>query len=412
MNDLHSLASLSESQLLSGLKNAVTEERKWTQLILEYLLECDRRGLHLKLGFASLHEFAVQYLGLSDGAAHRRIQSMRLMTQVPEVAEKISSGALTLSNAAKLQTFFMAEKRTGNEFTHEQMQGWVEKSITLPSRGLEREILKEASAPVQASLQERTRDLTPELTELRLVISAQLREEIEELKNYLSHSIPDGSVSLILARLIRQELERQRKRLKTQASSASRSEPEISAAHQGNQNGVVQENSGANILNQFRTDAKKDSRRPVGAIRGTQGSALPHLEFESFEFNPTSARELAALETKRTAQQQLDPKDSNKVKTPFNLQTKATPVPQNPASAPKSPRFVPAPLRREIWNRAGGQCEAKVRTEGFEPLRRCSARRLLQIDHIQPISLGGESTLTNLRLLCAHHNRLFIQENF
>jgi hypothetical protein len=410
MNDLHSLASLSESQLLSGLKNAVTEERKWTQLILEYLLECDRRGLHLKLGFASLHEFAVQYLGFSDGAAHRRIQSMRLMTQVPEVAEKISSGALTLSNAAKLQTFFMAEKRTGNEFTHEQMQGWVEKSITLPSRGLEREILKEASAPVQASLQERTRDLTPELTELRLVISAQLREEIEELKHYLSHSIPDGSVSLILERLIHQELERQRKRLKTQASSASRSEPEISTAHQGNQNGVVQENSGANILNQFRADAQKHSRRPIDASRGTQCSELQHFQFESFESNPTSASEVAAFETKRTAQQQLDPKDSNKVKTPFNLQTKATPVPHNPASAPKSRRFIPSPLRREIWNRAGGQCEAKVRTEGSEPFRRCSARRLLQIDHIQPISLGGESTLTNLRLLCAHHNRLFIQK--
>jgi hypothetical protein len=97
-----SLSSLPESHLLTGLKNAVSEERKWTQLILEYLLECDRRGLHLKLGFASLHEFSVQYLGLSDGAAHRRIQSMRLMAGVPAVSEKIASGALTLSNAAKL----------------------------------------------------------------------------------------------------------------------------------------------------------------------------------------------------------------------------------------------------------------------------------------------------------------------
>ncbi len=287
------------------------------------------------------------------------------------------------------------------------MQGWVEKSIALPSRTLEREILKEASDPVLARLQERTRDITPELTELRLVISAQLLEEIEELKNYLSHSIPDGSVTLILERLIRQELERQRKRLKT--SSASRSEPEISAAHQGNQNGVAQENRGANILNQFRADAQKDSRRPVGEFRGAQYSDVQDLEFEKFRFNPTSTSELAVLETKRKTQQQVDPKESNKIQTQFKLQTKATPVPQNPASAPKSPRFVPAPLRREIWNRAGGQCEAKVRTEGSEPFRRCSARRLLQIDHIQPISLGGESTLTNLRLRCAHHNRLFIQ---
>jgi hypothetical protein len=139
---------------------------------------------------------------------------------------------------------------------------------------------------------------------------------------------------------------------------------------------------------------------------------VQQFQFESFESNPTSASELAAFETKRKNQQQVTSKDSKKIQTQFKLQTKAIPVPHNPASAPKSPRFVPAPLRREVWSRAGGQCEVKVRTEGFEPFRRCSARRLLQIDHIQPISLGGESTLTNLRLLCAHHNRLFIQRKF
>jgi len=310
MTDLHSLSSLPESHLLSELKHAVTEERKWTQLILEHLLECDRRGLHLKLGYASLHEFTVQYLGLSDGAAHRRIQSMRLMMGVPEVSEKIASGALTLSNAAKLQTYFTAEKRRGTELTREEKQVWIEKSIELPSRSLEREILREASAPVRASLQERTRDITPELTEIRLVVSKQLQTELEELKNLLSHSIPDGSVTAILERLVRQELDRQRKRV-----------------------------------------------TPSGRIA-----------------NPEE------LETTRPR-----------------------------TSAQKSPRFIPSALKRDIWNRAHGQCEAKVRTEGTEPYRRCSARRLLQIDHIHPISLGGESTLTNLRLLCAHHNRLFIQ---
>ncbi len=349
-----SLSSLPESHLLAGLKNAVSEERKWTQLILEYLLECDRRGLHLKLGFASLHEFSVQYLGLSDGAAHRRIQSMRLMAGVPAVSEKIASGALTLSNAARLQTFFMAEKRSGGELTREEKQAWVEKSAALPSRELEREILKEASAPVRASLQERARDITPELKEIRFVISSQLCEQLEELKNCLSHSILDGSVAAIFERLVRQELERQRKKV-----------------------------------------------APVERVAKQQG--FTHQEFS------TKQEELAKQEGLTQAEEHEKAKKHQADLSNCTLNSDPTQPVRPAASAQKHPRFISAFVRREVWTRARGQCEANVRTESPDRFRRCSARRLLQIDHIKPISLGGENTLTNLRLLCAHHNRLRVQ---
>ena len=61
-----SLMTLSETELLESTKRAASEERRWTQTLIEHLGECDRRGLHLKRGYASLHEFAVQCLGLSD----------------------------------------------------------------------------------------------------------------------------------------------------------------------------------------------------------------------------------------------------------------------------------------------------------------------------------------------------------
>jgi hypothetical protein len=57
------------------------------------------------------------------------------------------------------------------------------------------------------------------------------------------------------------------------------------------------------------------------------------------------------------------------------------------ASAPKRRRFISAFVRREVWNHARGQCEANFRADGPERFRRCSARRLLQIEY--PTHLTG-----------------------
>jgi hypothetical protein len=62
-------------------------------------------------------------------------------------------------------------------------------------------------------------------------------------------------------------------------------------------------------------------------------------------------------------------------------------------------RHVPARVAREVYLRDGGQC-----TFCAEDGRRCSERRLLQLDHVALYSEGGEATVANLRLRCRAHN--------
>jgi hypothetical protein len=68
---------------------------------------------------------------------------------------------------------------------------------------------------------------------------------------------------------------------------------------------------------------------------------------------------------------------------------------------------IPAEVKREIWRRAGGQCEWR-----FESGERCGCRRRLEYDHIQPLALGGESTVDNVRLACRPHNLLSARRVF
>jgi hypothetical protein len=75
-----------------------------------------------------------------------------------------------------------------------------------------------------------------------------------------------------------------------------------------------------------------------------------------------------------------------------------------PASAAAAPhvrgRGIPKPLRRFVSERDGGRY-AFVSADGH----RCESTRQLEIDHIQPIALGGETKPENLRLLCRPHNQ-------
>ena len=62
-------------------------------------------------------------------------------------------------------------------------------------------------------------------------------------------------------------------------------------------------------------------------------------------------------------------------------------------------RHVPAAVAREVYVRDEGRC-----TFCAEDGRRCSERRLPQLDHVVPHAKGGGATAANLRLRCRPHN--------
>ena len=77
----------------------------------------------------------------------------------------------------------------------------------------------------------------------------------------------------------------------------------------------------------------------------------------------------------------------------------ATPRPDH-VTSPGS-RHIPAAVKRAVWFRDRGQC-AFVSKGG----RRCRERCFLELHHIQPFALGGESTVANIALRCRSHNAL------
>ncbi|MBC7690999.1 MAG: hypothetical protein H7222_04470 [Methylotenera sp.] len=88
------MKELNSSELISRTMTLVAEERRITLALIEHLAEISRRRVYAELGYSSLWDFATRELGLSEGAAQRRIQAMRLLRDVPEAAEALESGRL------------------------------------------------------------------------------------------------------------------------------------------------------------------------------------------------------------------------------------------------------------------------------------------------------------------------------
>jgi hypothetical protein len=77
----------------------------------------------------------------------------------------------------------------------------------------------------------------------------------------------------------------------------------------------------------------------------------------------------------------------------------------------KSPRqrgrYVPAAVRREVFERDAGRC-GYVDSCG----RRCRETRWLELHHLQAFALDGEHSVANLALRCRAHNALAAEDDF
>ena len=70
-------------------------------------------------------------------------------------------------------------------------------------------------------------------------------------------------------------------------------------------------------------------------------------------------------------------------------------------------RYVPAQVRRAVWERDQGQCTFASSTG-----HRCEARRFLEFDHVEPVARGGKATVEGMRLRCRTHNQYEAEQAF
>ena len=196
---------MNHNEIVNNLKSLVREERKITGEILNHLRTIEAQKIFASLGHSSLFEFCMKELGYSEGAAQRRISAMRLIKDLPEVEEKIVSGSLSLSVASQAQSFFRKKKHLNKPMDRCQKIDLLKKLDGASSRESEKLLLQLEPDLITT---DKERLVTSEHLEIKITVDKEFMNNLEKLKDLLSHQMPFARTKDILAHALKELIKR------------------------------------------------------------------------------------------------------------------------------------------------------------------------------------------------------------
>ena len=211
--------------IVKKLETLAKVERRISVKILRHLMEVERGRIHLDMGYASLFVFLTKHLKYSDGSAYRRIEAMKILRDVPDLGQRITVGAISVTIAAEISRIVKIKKIKNPE----EKLALVEQFSWKNKREVEKEIAK--IAPREAKL-EKLREINSAESSLEVTVSKELREKLEKLKALLSHKNPSLKMSGVLEAIADIALKQLEKRTspKSEVALGKVTSPEIARA--------------------------------------------------------------------------------------------------------------------------------------------------------------------------------------
>lgn len=365
------VSRLSDKRLLSTLTDLTRNERDLTVEILLHLGEVEQRKLHFKLGYGSLFEYCTKRLRYSDSAAGRRVQAARSLRRFPEIGDMLRQGELSLLTLSLVAGILTEETKFA-----------VLSSIRGKSKR-EVERIVSRHRPV-TSIRDRIRPVCIRVPHGPLCPPTQLTPTGG------SDSAEPGSVDPddeLPARSALKPTTVPRSPLDT-----------VLEAH------VIQFAAGSDFVSKLeQMRALLSHTKPRATLEEIFGVAMEaYLDKHSPE-RRAKRRKARARKARSNGNGKTGAKPSGQSKEagPATTVEKLSKSQGESRGAPPRTRRIPAAVRDDVFARDRGQC-TYISAVG----KRCKSKHNLQIDHVVPVARGGSNDPSNLRLLCAYHNRL------
>jgi 5-methylcytosine-specific restriction endonuclease McrA len=138
------LSHLTDEMLNASNIAVAKEEREVLSKALHHLRETERRRLYSKYKCESLQDYAMKQMGYSDDQARRRINAMRLLKELPQIQEKIETGALNLTLLNQAGALFSQERKAQVTRTNEEKLELLTKIERQPKRAVEKTLVNES----------------------------------------------------------------------------------------------------------------------------------------------------------------------------------------------------------------------------------------------------------------------------
>ncbi|WP_413291281.1 HNH endonuclease [Bdellovibrio sp. HCB337] len=200
------LMKISNQELLLRLEKLSKTERKITHLVLWNINEIESRKLYADLGFGSMYEYLTKHLGYGESSAYRRIQSARLLKQIPHLAEKIEEGSLNLTQLTQVQKCLKEEKKMGAPIDLPKTLEILEKIENKSSLETQKVLAIEFNQPIH--MHEVAKPQRDNSTRLEITFTGEQMKTLTEAKELLSHTLPESSWAEVITFLAKKQIEK------------------------------------------------------------------------------------------------------------------------------------------------------------------------------------------------------------
>lgn len=89
---------MTDNQLIQRTEYLVSRERKIVECIIWHLQEIQERKLFIQMEYSSMFECLVKHFKYSEAVAYARMSALRIISEVPAVAEALGTGEINLTN--------------------------------------------------------------------------------------------------------------------------------------------------------------------------------------------------------------------------------------------------------------------------------------------------------------------------
>ncbi len=292
---------------------------------------------------SSMFVYSTEVLNLSEHEAYLRIKVARAARKHPILLEMLADGSLHLSGIAKL--------------------------VPLLTETNCETLLARAAHQSKRKIEELVAELSPKPD-----VPATMRKLPERQKNTPSIKIqlgPDLVVSSSGSKHVKPERE---------------TKPVLRPAPARTMPAVVQPIAPARWRVQFTASA--GLREKLDRLRDLMRSSVPDGDLATI-IEEAVTEKLERLESKRFGKTKAPRKSLEETKT-------------SPSS-----RYIPAPVKRAVYERDQGQC-GYVDPSG----RRCTETERLEFHHHKPFGRGGDHSVGNIQLACRTHNGYYAERDY
>jgi hypothetical protein len=329
------------------------------------LADFDRRRGWERLGHASLFAFLTRELGLSNSAAWYRQAAARLLPRFPSVEAALREGRLCLSVVGDLSRVLTPEN---------------EAEVLPRFLGISSRDAKEVVAAILPCPEPPRRDA---VTVMRLPAPSPV---VPGLALPLGPVAPDGAAEVVAAPVAS---------VPPVTTVGLLLAPEVAMTQPARaRRDMVQPLT--KELRRLSVTVSARLLRKLAVARDGLSHALPGATTEQVL---EAALDLL-LERQARRQALVKRPRAARGKTPVVTGAPEKAAAPTPACIPANPRTIPATVEREVRLRDGNRCQFPLDSGGI-----CGSTFQVQLDHLQPLALGGATTVANLRCACASHNR-------